>query len=107
MSKVIKPPVTRRGQTHKIAVGPTTAYFTINRDERGNVIEVFAKSDNGAQGHLDIACRLASLGLQGRCTVDAIIKHLRHDRCEPCGGPGQPSSVYDALARVMEVEREG
>jgi hypothetical protein len=107
MSKPIKPPVTRRGRTHKIVVGETNAYFTINRDAAGNVIEIFAKANNGAQGHLDIACRLASLGLQGRCTVDTIIKHLRHDKCPPQGGPGQPSSVYDALARVMEAEREG
>lgn len=103
--KPTKPPMTRRGRTHKIMVGPVTAYLTVNRDRDGRIIEIFAKADQ-AQGHLDMACRLASLGLQGRADVATLIRHMRGDRTEPCGGPGQPSSIYDAMARILETETQ-
>ena len=101
----MKPPITRTGRTHKIIVGPCSAYITVNRGEDGNIIEVFAKADAGMQGHLDMACRLASLAIQGRGDVETLIRHMRGDRTEPCGVAGQPSSVYDAMARVLEGER--
>lgn len=100
----MKPPVTRKGKTHKVSIGPVTAYFTVNRDDEGRIVEVFAKSDNGSQGHLDMACRLASLGIQGRADVKTLVRHMKGDKTEPMGGPGQPSSIYDALSRVLERE---
>ena len=100
----MKPPTTRKGRTHKIQVGPITAYLTVNRDTHGNIIEIFAKSDGGMQGHLDNVCRAYSLGFQKRCDVRTAIRHLRGDRTEPVGCVGQPTSVYDAIA--VELERE-
>jgi hypothetical protein len=100
-----KPPITRKGRTHKVVVGEVTAYVTVNRDASGQVMELFAKAD-AMQGHLDNACRLASLGLQGRATVQTLVHHLRGDRTGPAGGPGQPTSIYDALARVLQAEIE-
>ena len=101
-----KPQVTRTGRTHKVVIGECTAYLIVNRDTHGRIMEVFAKSDNGQQGHLDMACRLISLTLQGRDDLDTIIKHMANDRTEPCGGPGQPTSIYDAIARVLRTERD-
>ncbi len=99
-----KPPTTRLGRTHKFTVGSSDLYITVNRDEQGNIIEVFAKATDGLQGHMDIACRLASLAIQGRGDVATVIRHLRGDRTPPCGTVGQPTSIYDALARVLERE---
>ena len=100
-----KPPVTRKGRTHKVRIGPVKAYLTVNREESGRVIEIFAKADNGAQGHLDMACRLASLAMQGRGDIDTLIRHMIGDRTEPCGIAGQPTSIYDAIARVLAAEK--
>ena len=99
-----KPPMTRHGRTHKVQVGPVTAYLTVNRDSAGKVLEVFGKADNGSQGHLDMACRLISLGIQGRADVETVIRHMRGDRTEPCGIAGQATSIYDAIARVLQEE---
>lgn len=99
-----KPPVTRDGNTHKIRVGPTKCHITVNRGDNGEIIEVFAKADNGVQGHIDMACRLISLGLQGRADIPTVIRHMQFDRTEPCGGPGQPTSIYDAIAKVLSKE---
>ena len=98
-----KPPVTRKGRTHKQQIGQITAYVTVNRDAHGHIIEVFAKAD-ALRGHLDMACRLMSLGLQRRADVPTIVRHMRGDRTEPCGIAGQPTSIYDALARVLQAE---
>jgi len=100
----VKPPATRRGATHKVRIGPVTAYLTINRDAAGRIMEVFAKADNGMQGHLDMACRLCSLALQGRGDVETVIRHMRGDRTEPCGIAGQPKSIYDAIAQTLAAE---
>jgi hypothetical protein len=100
---VSKPPTTRHGRTHKQQIGEVTAYVTVNRDAHGHIIEVFCKSD-ALQGHLDNACRLISLGLQRRADVPTIVRHMRGDRTEPCGIAGQATSIYDAIARVLQEE---
>ena len=102
-----KPETTRFGNTHKVKIGPLTMYLTVNRDAAGQIIEVFGKSDEGYQGHVDMACRLVSLGIQGRADIETVIRHMSHDKTEPVGGLGQPSSIYDGIAKVLEGERGG
>lgn len=99
-----KPPTTREGKTHKITIGPLKAYITVNRNEQGEIIEVFGKCNEGEQGHVDMACKLASLAIQGRGDVPTLIRHMEFDRTEPNGGPGQPTSIYDAIASVLKEE---
>ena len=99
-----KPPNDRTGNTHKIRVGPVKAFITVNRDEEGNIIEVFSKADVENKGHLDMACRIISLGIQGRADVPTLIRHMSFDRTHPTGGPGQPTSIYDAIAKVLKKE---
>jgi hypothetical protein len=95
---------TRSGKTHKIRIGKITAYLTVNRSADNHILEVFGKADNGIQGHLDMACRLTSIALQHGVEVATIIRHMKGDRTEPCGIAGQPTSIYDAIARTFEVE---
>ena len=104
MSTRIKPPVTRTGRTHKRQVGKVCVYITVNRDSAGRIIEVFGKADNGINGHLENVCKAWSVAIQYGADVPCVIRHMRGDRTEPCGTVGQPSSIYDAVARVLEEE---
>ena len=102
--KATKPPTTRAGRTHKIMVGKVRCYITVNKDAEGRILEVFAKADSGQQGAMDMVCRMASLALQGRGSVETIIKHMANDRTPPNGGPGQPSSCFDAISQILQRE---
>lgn len=99
-----KPPVTRHGKTHTVTVGDHEFDITVNRDRHNRILEVFAKSTCGMQGHMDMVCRVASLGLQGRADVETLIRHMRGDKTEPRGIVGQPTSIYDGIAKVLEEE---
>ena len=103
MQHEIKPPVTRIGKTHTYGIGAHAIHITVNRREDGYPYEIFGHADaaSGLQGHLDRCCTMISLGLQGRATPETVARHLRYDRTEPCGGVGQPTSIYDAIGRAI------
>ena len=103
-------PHTRQGQTHKVMVGTVALYITVNVDDNGNPIEVFAKADEGHQADADGLAELSSVLLQYGCPVDVVIKHLRYRKYPPQGTVGQPCSISDAIGRMLEQaerEREG
>lgn len=108
-------PDTREGRTRKVRVGPADLYVTINGIE-GKPVEVLTalslNSDEGidastAKGLLRSVSRLASMCLQSGVPALDVARTLRGDRYSPEGGPGQPSSLSDAIARLLsppEVE---
>ena len=99
-------PATRKGQTHKIDLADkVTLHVTVNRDENGNIMEVFAKADQGFNGDADGLGELSSLLLQYGCPVDKLVQHLRYRRYEPSGCIGQPCSISDAIGMVLEDEQ--
>ena len=102
----MKPSITRMGRTHKLIVGKVSVYITVNRGKKGQIIECFGKAGGGLQGHVDMVCRIASLAIQGRGNVPTLIRHMRFDKTPPVGGPGQPKSIYDAIAIVLQEELE-
>ncbi len=106
MTRALIPAATRNGRTHEMRIGAVAVCITVNRDDNGTICEVFAKSSGGMQGHLDRVCTMASLALQGGCEPDRIARHLLGDRTEPLGLAGQPTSIYDALGRVLKQEME-
>lgn len=95
-----KLPATRKGNTTKYTVGGVTLYVTVNGAPPA---EVFCKADEGCQGQADALAEITSLALQHGCPADTIVAHLRHRRYAPCGGPGQPCSISDALGRAIEA----
>lgn len=97
-------PTTRRGRTHKMQVGVVTLYITVNRDDSGNVREVFCKADEGHQAEADGLAELSSLLLQHDCPPEKLVRHLRFRRYEPHGFAGQPCSISDAIGRAIEEE---
>lgn len=99
--------MTRYGVTQDVRVGTSTFAVTFNRWPGG--CEMFAKATDighddfeAAQGHLDTACTLLSLGLQGRCSIETAARHLRGNKTPPLGIAGTAGSLYDGLGRVLE-----
>ena len=103
-----RPPTTRMGKTYTLKVEKITMQITANRNAEGQIIEVFAKAvgGDGIQGHVDRVCTMASLAIQAGCPIIRIIQHLKGDQTHPRGFVGQPSSVYAAIAKVLEQEME-
>jgi hypothetical protein len=94
-------PATRHGQTHKIRLGATTLYVTVNRDDAGHAREMLVKADNGHQGQADVLAETASLYLQRGGELEELLRHWRGHRYDPQGGPGQGASIPDAIARRL------
>ena len=95
-----KPPTTRTGRTTKYQVGTCSVYVTVNGSPP---CEVFCKAGDGWQGWADVLAELASIALQSGTDPALIVRHLRHHRMEPEGGPGQPASIPDAIGRATEA----
>ena len=95
-------PITREGRVHKIKLGTDSLYVVVNTDGAGKVREVFGHGDGGCKPELDGLCGLASIGLQYGAPLAKIVKFLRKRNYPPHGGPGQPKSISDALATVLD-----
>ena len=104
MSERKRLPTDRHGQTSKSKIGKSSIYITVNRNEEGEILECFGKADDGHTSDIEGLCILTSIALQFGAPVQTIVDKLRYRRYEPSGGPGQPLSISDALARVLEEE---
>jgi hypothetical protein len=93
-------PATRTGRTHKVCCGPVTIYVTVNVDAAGKPQEMFAKSDEGYQGQMDVLAETASLAMQHGCDLPTILRHWRGHRYDP-QGVGQGTSLPDAISRAL------
>lgn len=111
ISPRIRPDVVS-GRTYKVKTGYGNLYVTINNDESGAPLEVFAtlgKSGGYFQEQSEGLCRLISTALRSRIKVEEIIKELKGIR-----GPmpvmtnrGTILSLPDAIAQVMEEHVAG
>ena len=60
-------------------------YVTINRDEDGNIFEVFTnKSTHGCSANIATITRMTSLSLRSGVEVETIIKELKENSCQAC-----------------------
>ncbi len=85
-------PVSRKtlGTTHgatfckKCACG--TLYITCNKDNKGNLVEVFTHTSKGGicQANMNAVTRLISLNLRSGVKVDEIIDQIRGINCPAC-----------------------
>lgn len=95
------------GKTYKMKTGYGTLFVTVNDDERGAPIEVFAtlgKSGGFFQEQSEALCRLISTALRSHIKVEEIINQMKGIR-----GPmpvmtnkGTVLSLPDAIAQVLE-----
>lgn len=63
-----------------------TLYITCNRDEQGNLVEVFTHTSKGGicQANLNAETRMISLALRSGVKVDEIVDQLRGITCPAC-----------------------
>ena len=60
-------------------------YVTVNRDENGNIFEVFTnKSVHGCSANIATITRMTSLALRSGVKVDTVIKELKENACQAC-----------------------
>ena len=109
MSKRTKPPTDRKGETHKITIGGTDVYVTLNRLPDGRPIELFIKAsktdEHCWQGPLDTLAVTASIAMQYDAPLDTILGKWRGQRYEP-SQIGVGSSIVDAIARRLMPQEE-
>ncbi len=111
-TKVVVPkgrPQTLVGVTRKIATGCGNLYITINRDENGNLFEVFTnigKAGVCAQAQAEAIGRLVSLALRSGVSPRQIIRQLKGISCQvPVWSKNEKiTSCADAIARALEQE---
>ncbi len=95
------------GKTYKVKTGYGALFVTVNDDEYGAPIEVFAtlgKSGGFFQEQSEALCRLISTALRSHIKVEEIIKQMKGIR-----GPmpvmtnrGTILSLPDAIAQILE-----
>ena len=87
-------------RTYTVNIGAVTLDVTVNLLD-GKPMELFGKATHGHQGQVDALCTLASSSLQYGCPAAKVVELLRFRRYDPQGGIGEPSSLADAIGRVL------
>lgn len=60
-------------------------YITVNRDENGNIFEVFTnKSIHGCTANIATITRMTSLALRSGVKVEKVIEELKSNTCQAC-----------------------
>lgn len=87
-------------------------YVTVNRDEDGNIFEVFTnKSVHGCSANIATITRMTSLALRCGVRVDKIIEELKQNSCQACMTLNREHPEYKlslscpyAIAEALEEE---
>jgi ribonucleoside-diphosphate reductase alpha chain len=94
------------GKTVRIETAYGKMYVTMNADEAGNLLEVFAtmgKSGGLGASMTEAICRLISTSLRAGVAPRAIIRELRGITDQPYGfGDNKVTSMADAIGKAME-----
>lgn len=114
-------PVSRKtlGTTHgstsckKCACG--TLYITCNKDDKGNLVEVFTHTSKGGicQANMNAVTRLISLNLRSGVKVDEVIDQIKGINCPACntckarGINIDGLSCPDIISRVIKESVNG
>ncbi|MDP4000271.1 MAG: adenosylcobalamin-dependent ribonucleoside-diphosphate reductase [bacterium] len=99
-------PSVLRGLTVKQVTAYGNMYVTMNTDEQGDLVEVFAslgKAGGLGASMTEAICRLVSTSLRAGVSPRAIIKELRGITDQPYGfGDNKVTSVADAIGKTIE-----
>ena len=94
------------GTTQAIATGHGNGYFTVNQDDDGRIIEVFAnvgKAGRCDDVEVEALTRMVSLYLRSGGDPREVIKQLSGHTCCPVWDQGrQVNSIPDAIAIAIE-----
>ena len=99
------------GHTFKKKTACGTLYITINKDEQGNIVEIFTNSSkNGTcKANLNGETRMASLALRAGVKVEEVIDQLKGIHCQSCafarakGNPIDGTSCPDIIAKCIKA----
>lgn len=99
------------GATYKHRTACGTLYITINKDEQGNIVEIFTNSSkNGTcKANLNGETRMASLALRAGVKVEEVIDQLKGIHCQSCafarakGNPIDGTSCPDIIAKCIKA----
>ena len=97
------------GNTYKHRTACGTLYITINKDEQGNIVEIFTNSSkNGTcKANLNGETRMASLALRAGVKVEEVIEQLKGIHCQSCafarakGNQVDGTSCPDIMAKCI------
>ena len=98
------------GNTFKKKTACGTLYITINKDENGNIVEIFTNSSkNGTcKANLNGETRMASLALRAGVKVDEVVEQLKGIHCQSCafarakGNQVDGTSCPDIMAKCIK-----
>jgi ribonucleoside-diphosphate reductase alpha chain len=98
------------GHTFKKKTACGTLYITINKDEQGNIVEIFTNSSkNGTcKANLNGETRMASLALRAGVKVDEVVDQLKGIHCQSCafarakGNQVDGTSCPDIMAKCIK-----
>ena len=87
-----------------------TLYITVNKDEKGNLVEVFTHTSKGGicQANLNAETRMVSLALRSGVKIDEVVDQLKGISCPACtavkakGKQLDGISCADIIARTIE-----
>lgn len=101
-------PKTMLGCTVRIKTACGDLFVTINRDEEGNLFELFCtmgKAGGCESALTETISRLVSLGLRSNIPVKAIVKQMVEIKCgKPYGtGDRQIDSCMDGIAKQLTL----
>ncbi|NLB50923.1 MAG: vitamin B12-dependent ribonucleotide reductase [Clostridiaceae bacterium] len=109
----VKPFGIRSGTTHPAQIEDVKVYITVNRDEDGEITEIFMTTDREGTlitGLLNSLSKTISVMLQYGIKPEAISKMLRGQKYEPYGFVQRHpyikycTSVSDLISKVLDIE---
>jgi ribonucleoside-diphosphate reductase alpha chain len=103
------------GSTYKYNTACGVLYITVNKDENGNIVEVFTNSSkNGTcKANLNGETRLISLALRAGVKVDEVADTLKSIQCQSCafsrakGNKIDGASCPDIIAKCIKSSYSG
>lgn len=107
---------TTLGTTNKYKTACGSLWVTINRDQEGNLIEIFINTSKSGicKSNIDAISRLLSVGLRSGMKVESMIDQIQGIQCQACRGEIAKGNKLDGLscpdilskALTQEYERE-
>lgn len=111
------PPDIRHGKTRRVKIesidgGTFSMHYTINRDELGNIVELWTSIGHGGstlQSMLDGWAATICMALQYGTPIEAIIDKFTGQQFPPYGNTTDPripkcNSLYDYLVQALALE---
>lgn len=112
-SKREKPVGIRSGRTHPATIEDVKIYTTVNRNEDGEISEIYITTDREGtliMGLLNSLSKTISVMLQYKIPAEQISKMLRGQKYEPYGFVSRhpnikyASSISDLISKIIDIE---